>query len=246
MNARESILAQLAARPMTAPGLAERLNLPRQLVHYHLRKLLHERAVVVKDVVRRNSGVMTKVYSLHPGLKLVAVASPAKVQKTLLWLEDHYAEFVRGVSRHFEDIKQVRLDFILFMYHVMRACSELVGIDQHSLLRDYGGRFAGDVVGRAVRRDGGRLSGAEMFRKALKVFDEIADVSPSMFDGRMVHFRTFLGSSVYDSRLDAFIQSVLARVAVVCLGGRTVVEKFPSAKSSTYSYIIRRTGVKQL
>ncbi|MCS7136780.1 MAG: winged helix-turn-helix domain-containing protein [Candidatus Caldarchaeum sp.] len=240
MHTREAIMSLLASKPMAVSEMARQLRVPRQLVHYHVKQLLSDGLVVVKDVVK------SRVYSLKHG-SLVAVSSPAEVQKNLIQLEEYYAKNVRQLSKLQHDMLRLRLGFALFMYQMMRTCSILVGLDSHSLFRNYGERVAEDVVVKSVVSQHGRSSGVEMFERGLQALDKLADTNPSTFKNKgLIHLRTFLGSGLYDPRVDEFLHSLLLRTALAFLGERCAVEKFPQHRTQAYSYLVRRTGVKEL
>lgn len=234
----------LAAGPLTISQLAFRLGIPRQLVHYHVKHLQSEGLIRVKDVVKTGRGVSSKAYLLKQGAVL-AVADPYEVEKVSAWLEHYYVRNVRNMSKKSRTAKNPSIELPLFFYHLMRLCSN-PGIDAGGLFRLYGERFAEDVIIKNVHPNDSKGSGFKMFEKALLLFKEFAYANLAMKnENGLIQFRTFLGSGAYDTRVDEFIHSVLRRLVNAYLGDRFVVQKFPP-NGRTYSYIIKRTGVKEL
>ncbi|MEM4303064.1 MAG: winged helix-turn-helix domain-containing protein [Candidatus Caldarchaeum sp.] len=251
MTKRDAVVNLLATKPMTVSEIATTLHVPRQLVHHHLRRLLRDGVVFVKDVVKTNGRYRSRVYSLRDGITLVTIKDPGTMRHTLLWLENYYIKHIKNLPKAPQHIDNLRNEFILFMYQVMRVCSELVGLDQHGLLRLYGERLAKDVVvPLALAGDANdNHSGSDLFKRTVTLVAEITSSSHSIFNGKttqsIIHFKGFLGSDRYDSRIDEFILSVLQTAAQSLMRGKVLVEKFPQNRSTSYTYLVRRADVKQ-
>ena len=248
MRTRDAIVQMLATCNATASEIANQLNIPKQIVYYHLEVLSREGVVTVKDIMKRSGRFRARVYGLRHGRSVITVPNPEKVLDTRRWLEDYYLKHLKSLTKRAVDTSMLRQEFTLFMYHVMRICSELTGIDQNSIFKEYGDKIASEIVIPLIKIKN-LNSGRHAFRKALFLLDKIIDGGLSIMgkDTKttyIIHFKTFLASSRYDARIDGLFISFLEKIAQTFLKGKTVVEKYPSKIVTSYSYLVKRVDVK--
>jgi len=248
MRTREAILNLLSAHDLTASEIAKRLSLPKQLVYYHLKVLSNDGIIMIKDVSKENGRFRVKVYGLRHGKSVIVVPDHEKVHDKLQWLEEYYVKHIKALPKNGADTSMIRSEFTLFMYHVMRTCLDLMGVDQERIFKMYGAKIALDIIAPLIGEINLK-SGRTEFRKALFLLDNIMDGGLTIIDEggktyHLVHFKTFLSSGNYDARVDAFLHSCLEMLSRFFLKGKTVVEKYPSAAVASYSYIIKRVDVK--
>jgi len=248
MRTREAIINLLSTQNLTASEIAKRLSLPKQLVYYHLKVLSNDGIVTLMDVSKQSGRFRVKVYGLRHGKSVIVVPEREKVYENLQWLEDYYAKYLKTLPKNGADTSMLRLEFTLFMYHVMRTCLDLMGADQNRIFKTYGAKIASDIIAPLTWEMDLNSGGTEL-RKALLLLDKVIDGGLTIIrEGRktyyVVHFKTFLASGKYDARIDLFLRSCLEKLSKIFLKGKTEVEKYPSTNVASYSYVIKRVDVK--
>ncbi len=247
MRTREAIINLLSTHNLTAFEIAKRLGLPIQLVYYHLKVLSNDGIIMLKDV-KKYGRFRVKVYGLRHGKSVIVVPDHEKVHDKLQWLEEYYVKHIKALPKNGADTSMIRLEFALFMYHVMRTCLDLMGVDQERIFKTYGAKIASDIIAPLIGEINLNLGRTE-FRKALFLLDNIMDGGLTIIDEggkthHIVHFKTFLASGKYDARVDVFLHSCLEKLSQIFLKGKTVVEKYPNTAVASYSYLIKKVDVK--
>jgi DNA-binding transcriptional ArsR family regulator len=248
MKTREAIIYLLSTQDLTASEIANRLSLPKQVVYYHLHVLSKDGIITVKDFARTNGRFRARVYGLPHCKPVIIVPSLNMVRESLQWLEDYYIKHLKLTPEQRVDEHVFRLEFTLFMYHVMRTCLDLMGTDQNRIFSTYGAKLASDVIA-PLTGEGNLNSGMTAFRKALLLLDKIIAGGLSILEENgktfyIIHFKKFLASGRFDARIDEFLRSCLERLSQIFLKGKTIVEKYPNNSVKSYSYLIKRVDVK--